>query len=96
MVGRSVARSGKATPNFVSLHSGLLSLRGSGCRHVPCRGRMRGRLPRSLEHATHLRRGSVHSCSQYVTRPPFWHTKRTPPSWEITTATDPGSAPASR
>ena len=29
------------------------------------------------------RRGSVHSCSQYVTRPPFWHTKRTPPSWEI-------------
>jgi hypothetical protein len=41
------------------------------------------------------RRRSVHSCSQYVTRPPFWHTKRTPPSWEITTATDPGSAPAS-
>src|SRR5215208_3145072 len=40
-------------------------------------------------------RGSVHSCSQYVTRPPFWHTQRTPPSWEITTATDPGSAPAS-
>src|SRR5215203_124368 len=39
---------------------------------------------------------SVHSCSQYVTRPPLWHTKRTPPSWEITTATDPGSAPASR
>src|SRR5918998_4225943 len=42
------------------------------------------------------RRGSVHSCSQYVTRPPFWHTQRTPPSWEITTATDPGSALASR
>src|ERR671910_2561063 len=42
------------------------------------------------------RRGSVHSCSQYVTRPPFWHTQRTPPSWEITIATDPGSAPASR
>ena len=40
--------------------------------------------------------GSVYSCSQYVTRPPLWHTKRTPPSWEITTATDPGSAPASR
>jgi hypothetical protein len=42
------------------------------------------------------RRGSVHSCSQYVTRLSFWHTQRTPPSWEITTATDPGNAPASR
>jgi hypothetical protein len=38
----------------------------------------------------------VHSCSQYVTRPPLWHTKRTPPSREITTATDPGMAPHKR
>jgi hypothetical protein len=38
----------------------------------------------------------VHSWSQYVTRPPLWHTKRTPPSWEITTATDLGSAPHKR
>jgi hypothetical protein len=49
---------------------------------------------KNVRNATHPRRGSVHSCSQYVTRPPLWHTKRTPPSWEITTATDPGSAPA--
>ena len=42
------------------------------------------------------RRGAVHSCSQYVTRPLFWHTQRTPPSWEITTATDPGNALARR
>ena len=27
-----------------------------------------------------IERGSVHSCSQYLTRPPLWHTKRTPPS----------------
>lgn len=38
----------------------------------------------------------LHSCSQYVTRPSFWHTQRTPPSWEITIATDPGKAPVSR
>jgi hypothetical protein len=43
-----------------------------------------------------IERGSVHSCSQYATRPPLWHTQRTPPSCEITTATDPGNAPASR
>ncbi len=42
------------------------------------------------------RRGSVHCCSQYVTRPPFLHAQRTPPSWETTTATAPGSTPHKR
>lgn len=49
MVRRPVARSGKATPNLVSLHVGPVSLRSSGCRHVLCRGRMRCRLPRCME-----------------------------------------------
>ena len=49
MVRRPVARSGKATPNLVSLHVGPVSLRSSECRHVLCRGRMRCRLPRCME-----------------------------------------------
>jgi hypothetical protein len=49
VVRRPVARSGKATPNLVSLLAGPVSLRSSGCRHVLCRGRMRGRLPRCME-----------------------------------------------
>jgi hypothetical protein len=49
VVRRPVARSGKATPNLVSLHVGPVSLRSSECRHVLCRGRMRCRLPRCME-----------------------------------------------
>jgi hypothetical protein len=56
------------------------------------------RPPRSAKqwYPTFDLRGRVHSCCQYVTRPPLWHTQRTPPSCEITTTTDPSSALASR
>jgi hypothetical protein len=50
----------------------------------------------NVRNTTHPRRGWIHSCFQYVMRSPLWHKKRTPPSWEITTATDSGSVPASR
>jgi hypothetical protein len=49
VVRRPVARSGKATPNLVSLLAGPVSLRSSGCRHVLCRGRMRDRWLRCME-----------------------------------------------
>jgi glutamate/tyrosine decarboxylase-like PLP-dependent enzyme len=39
VVGRSVAGSGKATPNFVSPHAGHISLPRSRCRYLRFTGR---------------------------------------------------------